>query len=138
MFIPQKQKFKKQQKGKSFNRVSNILNLNNIKFGTFGLKATNFGRLTSSQLKSMYQSINKIIKKTGKIVIPIFPQTPVSKKPIEVRMGKGKGNIDHWIVKVKAGTTLCEIETFSFPLAIKALNFGKIKLPIKTKIFYQI
>jgi len=137
-FIPRKQKFKKQQKGKAFNKITTLLELNNLKFGSFGLKSLTFGRLTSHQLESVYQSINKIIKKTGRLIMRVFPQTPVSNKPIEVRMGKGKGNIDHWIAKIKAGVVLCEIETNSSILALKALKLAQLRLPIRTKIFYQI
>jgi large subunit ribosomal protein L16 len=136
-FIPRQQKFKKQQKGKAFNKIATVLELNNLKFGSFGLKSLDFGRLSSHQIESMYQAINKVIKKAGRVTMRIFPQTPVSNKPIEVRMGKGKGNIDHWVAKIKAGIILCEIETSSSTLAFKALNLARLRLPIRTKIFYQ-
>jgi len=136
-FIPRQFKYKKQQKGRFCNKINNISELNNLKFGSFGLKSVDFGRLNSKQIESMYQSINKIIKKNGRVVLKIFPHTPVSKKPIEVRMGKGKGNVDHWVAKIKSGTVLCEIETTFKSLALKALNLAQLRLPLKTKIYYQ-
>ena len=131
---PQKQKFKKQQKGKSFNKIAKPFTLNVLPLGSFGLKAMSSGRLNSKQIFTMVKSINKIIKKTGRLILRIFPHTPVSKKPIEVRMGKGKGNVDHFIAKVKAGVLLCEVETVSKTLAIKAFQLAQIRLPFKTKV----
>ena len=139
MYFPRQQKFKKQQKGKSFNRINGtILGLNNLKFGTLGLKVIEPIRLNSKQLETIYQSINKIIKKNGRVIIKYFPQTPITKKPIEVRMGKGKGNVDFWVAKIKSGSILCEIETSFKTLALKALTQAKIKLPVKTKICFKI
>ena len=135
MFIPKKSKFKKQQKGKFCNRInSSSVIPNQLHFGSIGLKALSFSSLTSKQLETLRQSINKLLKKTGRIVINAFPSTPVSKKPIEVRMGKGKGNVDHWVFKVKPGFILCEIVTDQIEIAIKALEAVKKKLSIKTKI----
>ena len=131
---PHKQKFKKQQKGKSFNKISTILTLNKLPLGSLGLKTMDSGRLNSKQIHTMVKSITKIIKKTGRLILRVFPHTPVSKKPIEVRMGKGKGSVDHYIAKVKAGCILCEIETASKALALKALQLAQIRLPLKTKI----
>ena len=136
--IPRKQKYKKQYKGKSFNKIHSVFELNTLKFGSYGLKAITTGRLTSKQIDAMVSSINKIIKKTGRVVLKIFPQTPVSKKPIEVRMGKGKGNVDHFIAKIKAGVILCEVETSSRALALKALSLAQIRLPLKTKLIFTL
>jgi len=135
--IPRQYKYKKQQKGRFCNKVNQVLGLNKLKFGSFGLKSVDFGRLNSKQIESMYQSINKLIKKNGRVILKIFPHTPVSKKPIEVRMGKGKGNVDYWVSKIKFGTLLCEIETTFKSLALKALRLAQMRLPIKTKIYYQ-
>lgn len=135
---PRKSKFKKQQKGKSFNRInSKSTDFNALKFGSLGLKAMAFGRLTAKQIEAVRKSISKIIKKAGRIKINAFPDTPISKKPIEVRMGKGKGNVDHWVFKVKPGFVLYEIETKFTSLAQKALESGRIRLPIKTKIIFN-
>ena len=136
--IPRKQKYKKQYKGKSFNKIHSVFELNTLKFGSYGLKAITTGRLTSKQIEAMVSSINKIIKKTGRVVLKIFPQTPVSKKPIEVRMGKGKGNVDHFKAKIIAGVILCEVETSSRALALKALSLAQIRLPLKTKLIFTL
>jgi large subunit ribosomal protein L16 len=136
--FPRRSKFKKQQKGKSFNRInSTSTDLYSLKFGSVGLKALNSGRLSSKQIESVRQAISKVIKKQGRLKINIFPDTPISKKPIEVRMGKGKGAVDHWIFKVKAGFILYEIETAFTSLAVKALESGQIRLPIKTRIVFN-
>ena len=103
-------------------------------FGSVGLKALSYNSLTSKQIETLRQSINKVVKKTGKIIIKPFPNVPVSKKPIEVRMGKGKGAVDHWVFKVKPGYILCEIVTDQIEIAVKALVMVKKKLSIKTKI----
>ena len=136
LFIPKKSKFKKQQKGRAFNKISNNLNFNKIE-GDLGLKALSFGKITSKQLKAIRQLINKIIKKSGQLQMCAFPQTPITKKPKEIRMGKGKGNVDHWVLKVKPGFILCKIRTNSLLLCSKALNLVKFRFPIKTKIVYK-
>ena len=138
LFIPRRSKFKKQQKGKSFNRInSSSTDLYALKFGSVGLKAMSSGRLSSKQIDSVRQSISKVIKKLGRVKTNIFPDTPISKKPIEVRMGKGKGNVDHWVFKVKPGFVLYEVETDFIQVAVKALESGQIRLPIKTKIIFN-
>ena len=136
LLSPRNFKYKKQQKGKSFNKIFKTSNLGLVplKFGSVGLKAITAGRLTAKQINSVRQSINKQIKKLGRLKVNIFPHTPISKKPIEVRMGKGKGNVDHWVFKVKPGFILYEIETSFIHIAVKALKLGQIRLPIKTKI----
>lgn len=137
VFIPRKQKYKKSQKRRSFFKVNSVYSLNSLKFGSFGLKTMEPGLLSSKQIESMFQSINKIIKKSGRIVLRVFSHEPVSKKPIEVRMGKGKGNVSHWVAKLSAGTLLCELES-NFPfLVFKALRLAQIRLPLKTKIIIQ-
>jgi large subunit ribosomal protein L16 len=95
IFIPATSKYKKQQKGKAFNRIKSNLDLYQLKFGTVGLKTTSFGRLDSKQLNSFKKSVVKIIKKRGKFILNVFPQTPITKKPLAIRMGKGKGFVDH-------------------------------------------
>ena len=136
-FIPKKQKFKKQQKGKHFNRVIGISLLNNLHFGSIGLQALESSRLTSKQLVAFHFLINKFLKKIGRLVFLVFPHTPVSKKPIEIRMGKGKGNVDHWVAKVKYGCIICQIETRSIAFAVKALKLAKLRLPFNTRIVYS-
>ena len=134
LFVPKKSKFKKYQKGKSFKRINKVCSFICLKKGSVGLKSLDFGRLTSKQIESSKQAITKVIKKTGKLYINVFPQTAISKKPLEIRMGKGKGSVDHWIFKIKPGVFLVEIETNYTSLAIKALNRASVRLPIRTKI----
>ena len=138
LLSPRRFKYRKQQKGKSVNRVSINSKYNKrLLFGSIGLKSLESGRLTAKQIQSVKQVINKKIKKIGRLKVNVFPQIPVSKKPVEVRMGKGKGNVDHWVFKVKAGTVLYEIETSSLLISTKAFELSQRRLPIKTKIIFN-
>jgi len=134
ILIPQNTKYSKQQKGKTFNKINKYLTISILKKGSFYLTVLEAGRISSKQLETFYNAVNKYIKKTGKIVLKIFPQTPLSKKPIEVRMGKGKGNVSLWVTKVKAGSVICEVISHFSSHTIKALSYAKQKLPLKTKI----
>ena len=135
---PRRFKYRKQQKGRSVNRVSvNSKENNNLLFGSIGLKSLESGRLTAKQIQSVKQVINKKIKKIGRLKVNVFPQVPISKKPVEVRMGKGKGNVDHWVFKVKAGVVLFEVETTFLSASIKALELSQRRLPLKTKIIFN-
>jgi large subunit ribosomal protein L16 len=134
LFTPKKTKFKKKQKGKMLNTINKLNSLNKLNFGRLALKSVATGRLSSNQISSFRQTINKVIKKRGKLKINIFPDTQISKKPLEVRMGKGKGNVDHWVFKVKSGVILCEIEITSYLIGLKALKLAQFKIPLKTKI----
>jgi large subunit ribosomal protein L16 len=137
IFIPKKSKFKKQNKGKAFNRISKNKTLFNLYYGTIALKSVEHGRLNSKQIQTLVQLINKKIKKKGKIKLNIFPHTPISAKPTETRMGKGKGNIDSWICKIKPGNVICEIETNFIALTKKNLRLVQVRLPINTKIITE-
>lgn len=137
MLIPKKSKFKKQQKGKYFNRIKSLNSYSQLHFGSIGLKALSFSRLTSKQIETIRKSINKLIKKTGRLKIHAFPSVPISQKPLEIRMGKGKGNVDHWIFKIKPGFILCEIITDQVEIAVKALMSVKKKMNIKAKIIFN-
>ncbi len=134
IFIPRDSLHKKQQKGRPINKINKVLTINYLKKGSFYLKVIESGRISSKQLETLYQSINKYLKKSGKIILKIFPQTPLTKKPIEVRMGKGKGNVAVWVAKVKAGSIICEVVSKFNSTAIKSLIYAKQKLPLKTKI----
>jgi large subunit ribosomal protein L16 len=134
MYIPRNSKFKKQQKGKHFNCIYRNNSLNQLHFGSVGLKALSFNRLTSKQIETLRKTLNKLVKKTGRLVIHAFPNIPVSQKPLEIRMGKGKGNVDRWEFKVKPGFILCEIITDQIEIAKKALTLIKKRMNIKTKI----
>lgn len=134
LFIPKNTKYRKQQKGKKFNIISQLNSIQNLNNGIIGLKALDSGRITSAHLFACRQCMNKIMKKSGQVKINVIADTPISKKPIEIRMGKGKGAVDHWISKVSSGCVLFEIETNSKILAVKALKAAQLKLPINTRI----
>jgi len=132
MFLqPKKVKYKKSYKGK-FSKLE--FRSNKLKFGIIGLKAVESGTISAKQIESARQAINRKIKRKGKLWIRIFPFLPITKKPTEVRMGKGKGSFDHWAVKVKGGTVLFELCGITLKKSITAFNTGKAKLPIKTII----
>lgn len=139
LYIPKKSKFKKFHKGKKLLRVQNKINILSL-IKNLSLKSVEPGRLNSRQIITLKQTINKLIKKRGKNFIKIFPTIGISKKPREIRMGKGKGIVDHWVFKVKAGTLLCEMFLTSFSLVkgIKALKLVQKKLPFQTKIIKKI
>lgn len=105
-----------------------------LKFGYYGLKATSAGLLSFKQIEAGRRAINQKLKRSGKIWIRIFPSLSLTSKPIEVRMGKGKGNIDSWVYYVKPGSVLYEINEIPYNIAQEALKKAAIKLPIKTKI----
>jgi large subunit ribosomal protein L16 len=134
MLQPKRTKFRRVQKGRNrglSHRGSTIA------FGSFGLKALEPGWITSRQIEASRIAVTRYMKREGKVWIRIFPDKPVTSKPAEVRMGKGKGSVDHWISKVSSGTMIFEIETNSKILAIKALQAAQIKLPINTKIISE-
>lgn len=132
VLIPRKTKYKKNQKGILPNKMPS--KNNDIKFGTFGLKTIEFGILTSNQIESARRTILKRIKKKGKLWSCIFTHLPKTQKPVEVRMGKGKGSVSTWIAKVKPGIILYEIEGISYKNAYEIFKLCSQKLPIKCKI----
>lgn len=138
LYVPKKWKFKKKQKGKKLNTINGVYTFESLPFNKLGLKAIETGHLTSKQIAALRQTINKVIKKKGKLRIHIFPNTQLTKKPLEVRMGKGKGNVDRWVFKVRSGTLLCEVDT-PFPLiGIRALKLAQFKMPINTALINRI
>jgi len=128
---PRKTKHKKIQKGKLQQFYSRS---SQLKFGTIGLKAIKSGTITSRQIEAARQAIVRKLNRKGKLWIRIFPAIPITRKPTEVRMGKGKGPISHWGVKVSAGKLLFEVCGVSTNFAINAFKTGSAKLPVKTKI----
>ena len=134
LFIPKNSKYKKQRKGKSSFRINKKISFCQFQYGSVGLKATSMGFLNSKELKTIRQTILKVLKKKGRLKINIYPQTPITKKPLEIRMGKGKGSVNHWVFKVRPGIVLLEIETEFISLAIKALKLAQIRLSVNTKI----
>lgn len=135
LFIPGKQKYKKQQKGRAFNKI--ITKGPFFTYGQIGLQSLVSYRFKPKQLKTLYNVLKKKMKRKGKVIIKIHPQTPITKKPLEVRMGKGKGNISYWVSRTKAGVLLCEISTPFLVFAKKVLNYARFRLPIKTRIIFS-
>ncbi len=109
-----------------------------VVFGSFGLKALEPERVTARQIEATRRAVTREMKRQGKVWIRIFPDTPVSAKPIEVRMGKGKGSVDRWVARVQPGRILFEIDGVSDEVAFEALRLGAAKLPIKTKVVRRI
>nr|YP_009688011.1 ribosomal protein L16 [Haslea nusantara]QDX17590.1 ribosomal protein L16 [Haslea nusantara] len=134
MFLqPKKVKFKKVRKGKL---VKLEFKSNVLKFGTIGLKAAESGIIHARQIEACRQAMSRKIKKKGKIWIRIFPDIPITAKPISARMGKGKGALSHWGARVRGGTVLFEICGVQDPkVTMDALRTGSAKLPVKTKVF---
>jgi len=126
---PKRTKFRKMFKGKNRGLAQNG---NKVSFGEFGLKATERGRVSARQIEAARRAMTRKVKRNGKIWIRIFPDVPISSKPLEVRMGKGKGNVDYWCSKVQPGTVLYEMEGVSEELAREAFRLAATKLPIKT------
>ena len=129
MLQPKRTKFRKMFKGKNRGFAQNG---NKVSFGDFGLKAVERGRLTARQIEAARRAMTRHIKRGGKIWIRVFPDVPISSKPLEVRMGKGKGNVDYWVSKGQPGTVLYEIEGVDEELAREAFRLAANKLPIKT------
>jgi large subunit ribosomal protein L16 len=130
MLQPKRVKFRKQQKG----RIKGLAGRGHtIAFGSFGLKSLESGRITSRQIEACRITISRTLKREGKIWIRIFPDKPITKKPAEVRMGKGKGAPEYWVAKIKPGTILFEIDGVSKELAARALKLAAYKLPVSTK-----
>jgi large subunit ribosomal protein L16 len=133
MFLqPRKTKYKKTKKGK-LKKLE--YKANSLRFGEVGLKAVVSGLITARQIEATRRAIARKIKRKGKIWICIFPDLPITAKPTESRMGKGKGAVSHWVARVRGGTTLFEICGVPNHIAVEALKAGSQKLSVKTKIF---
>lgn len=130
MLMPKKSKFRKQMKGKN---VGVATRGTEVSFGSFGLKAEANERITSRQIEAARRAMTRHIKRGGKIWIRIFPDVPVTRKPAEVRMGSGKGAVDHYVAKVRAGRMLFEMDGVTEEVAKEAMRLAAMKLPIKTK-----
>ncbi|MCP4749138.1 MAG: 50S ribosomal protein L16 [Desulfobacteraceae bacterium] len=130
MLSPKKVKFRKQQKGRMKGMAYSGCNLN---FGEFGLQATDCGYISSKQIEAARIAMTRHVKRGGKIWIRIFPDKPITKKPAEVRMGKGKGSPEGWVAVIKPGRMLYEMSGVSKEMAKEALRLAAHKLPIKTR-----
>lgn len=129
MLFPKRTKYRKSFK---FKPKKNII-FNDLNFGAYGLKALESGRITNKQIEAARRAITRKMSREGRIWIHIFPHIPVTSKPIEVRMGKGKGSLSYWASIIKSGKLLFEVDGVSTELAKQALNFGAGKLPLRTK-----
>jgi large subunit ribosomal protein L16 len=106
-------------------------------FGSYGLCSLDGGWITSQQIEAARIAITRYMKRSGKLWIRIFPQKPVTSKPAETRMGKGKGSVDHWVAVVKTGRVMFELEGVSFDIAKRAMELASHKLPVRTKFVYS-
>ena len=129
MLQPKKTKYRKQQKGKLRGFATSGAKVN---FGHYGLKATTRGRVTARQIEAARRAMTRHIKRGGKVWIRIFPDVPITKKPVEVRMGKGKGNVEYWVAKVQPGKILYEMEGVTEEVAREAFRLAASKLPVIT------
>ena len=129
MLQPKRTKFRKQQKMRNRGLAQRG---NNVSFGEYGLKATGRGRLTARQIEAARRAMTRHIKRGGKIWIRVFPDKPVSKKPLEVRQGKGKGNVEYWVAQIQPGRVLYEIEGVTEDTAREAFRRAAAKLPMAT------
>ena len=133
MFLqPKRSKYKKIRKG-TLSKLE--FRSNNLQFGTIGLKALQSGVISSRQIEAARQAINRKIKRQGKLWIRVFPNLPITAKPTEVRMGKGKGAVDHWVARICGGAVLFELCGVTQNTAVAAFKTGGAKLPIKTQVF---
>ncbi|MEP2943314.1 MAG: 50S ribosomal protein L16 [Hyphomicrobiales bacterium] len=135
MLQPKRTKFRKMHKGKIHGVAKGGTDLN---FGSFGLKALEPERITARQIESARRAMTRHMKRAGRVWIRIFPDVPVSSKPTEVRMGKGKGSPDYWAARVKPGRVMFEIDGVSEPIAREAMRLAAMKLPIKTRFVQRI
>ena len=131
MLQPKRTKFRKQHKGRIKGVAKGGSDLN---FGTYGLKALEPERVTARQIEASRRAMTRHMKRQGRVWIRIFPDVPVTAKPIEVRMGKGKGSVDRWVCKVKPGRVMFEIDGVAEDVAQEALRLAAMKLPIKTRV----
>ena len=130
MLQPKRTKFRKQMKGRNRGLAHRG---SNVSFGQYGLKATGRGRLTARQIEAARRAMTRHIKRGGKIWIRVFPDKPITTKPLEVRQGKGKGNVDYWVCQIQPGRILYEMEGVSEEIAREAFRLAARKLPFSTK-----
>ena len=128
MLQPKRTKYRKQMKGRNRGLAQRG---NKVNFGEFGLKAVERGRLTARQIESARRAMTRHVKRGGKIWIRVFPDKPITQKPLEVRQGKGKGSVEYWVAQIQQGRVLFEMEGVTKELAIEAFNLAKAKLPFK-------
>ncbi len=134
MLSPKRTKYRKAHKGRVHGLAKGGTELN---FGSYGLKATTTGRITSRQIEAARRAITRRMKRAGRVWIRIFPDVPVSTKPTEVRMGKGKGSPEYWMARVKPGRIMFEVDGVDEVIAREAFDRGAAKLPVQTRIIIR-
>ena len=130
MLQPKRTKFRKQHKGRNRGLASRG---SSVSFGEYGLKATGRGRMTARQIEAARRAMTRHIKRGGKIWIRVFPDKPITKKPLEVRQGKGKGNVEYWVCQIQPGRMLYEMEGVTEEIAREAFSLAAAKLPFQTQ-----
>ena len=135
MLQPKRTKFRKAHKGRIHGVAKGGTELN---FGQYGLKAQEPERVTARQIEAARRAITREMKRAGRVWIRVFPDLPVTKKPVEVRMGKGKGSVEFWAARVKPGRIIFEVDGVSAEVAKEALRLGAMKLPITTRVVTRI
>ena len=135
MLQPKKTKFRKQHKGRIHGKAKGGTELN---FGAYGLKALQPERITARQIEAARRAMTRYMKRQGKVFIRVFPDVPVTKKPLEVRQGKGKGSVEYWACRIKPGRILFEIDGVTEDIAREAMTLASAKLPIKTKFITRV
>lgn len=135
MLQPKRTKFRKQMKGRNRGLAHRG---SEVSFGEFGLKAIGRGRLTARQIESARRALTRHVKRGGKIWIRVFPDKPITQKPLEVRQGKGKGSVEYWVAQIQPGRMLFEIEGVSEELAQEAFTLAASKLPFATKFAKRV
>ena len=131
MLQPKRTKFRKVHKGRNRGLAQRG---SKVSFGTVGLQATGRGRITARQIEAARRAMTRHIKRGGKIWICVFPDKPITQKPLEVRMGKGKGNVEYWVAQIQPGRMLYEMEGVSEDVAREAFRLAAAKLPISTRV----
>ena len=131
MLQPKRTKFRKQHKGRNRGLANRG---NTVAFGEYGLKSTGRGRITARQIEAARRAMTRYIKRGGKIWIRIFPDKPITKKPLEVRQGKGKGNVEYWVCQIQPGRMLYEMEGVTEDIAREAFRLAAAKLPVSTTV----
>lgn len=131
MLQPKRTKFRKVHKGRN---TGLALRGSTVSFGTIALKSVERGRITARQIEAARRAISRRVKRGGKIFIRVFPDKPITQKPLEVRMGKGKGSVEYWVAEIQPGKVLYEIEGVADDLAREAFLLAAAKLPVKTTI----
>ncbi|MBZ2190455.1 MAG: 50S ribosomal protein L16 [Alcanivorax sp.] len=131
MLQPKRTKFRKMMKGRNRGLAQRG---SKVSFGTIGLQATGRGRLTARQIEAARRAMTRHVKRGGKIWIRVFPDKPITKKPLEVRMGKGKGSVEYWVAQIQPGKMLYEMEGVSDEVAREAFRLAAAKLPVSTRV----